>query len=246
MERKVLANFEHEGTKYHIVHPTQDELMSIDLEQRRAFAQAIRSGLLAEFEAKKVLAERGIWGEEQETEIRDLQLRVATLETQLEREEDEKAGKKLAFNLIECRGKLLTLINEKNKLSTQTAEGYASEAKNVLFAALCTLNEDGSKVFKDIEAFMQHPDHQFTAVCFGHTMLADVGLTEEDAKVEFTENKWLESHGYMEKDMPEFTKKYYAEVIEETTGIDVNPPPPEKQKPKGRKRGRPKTKTKKE
>jgi hypothetical protein len=249
MERKKLNKFEYNGKTYYIVHPTQKQLMKIDLEQRRAFAEAIRGGLLAEFEAKKVFAEKGIWGAEQESEIRDLQLRVATKEMELEKIEDEQIGKKLAFELVEERAKLLNLINEKTKLTAQTAEGYAAEAKNVLFAALCTIDDSNQPVFDSVEAFMQHTDHEFTAQCFGYAMLADVGLEEKDTKIKFVENEWLTKHGYMERDKTEFTKKYYAEVIEEVTGIDISASPKQEEKsvqqetkPAKRKRGRPKTK----
>jgi hypothetical protein len=251
MDRKQLIDFEYEGKQYRILHPTQEQLMKIDLEHRRAFAEAIRCNLLAEYEAKKMFEEKGIWGEEQEAEIRDLQVEVATNEMQLGKTDDEKEGRKIAIKLVEIRSKLLTLVNEKSKLSAQTAEGYASEAKNVLFAALCTVDDNCKPVFGDVEAFMQHADHEFTARCFGYALLADVGLKEEDTNIQFTENKWLVTHGYMEEKTSEFTKKYYAEHIGEATGIDLNAPPEQEEKPAEqeekpkRKRGRPR-KVKKE
>jgi len=209
-----LINFDYNGKKFSIVRPTQEDLMKIDMEHRKAFAEGVRNGLMTQFEAQKRFEKDGVWGSEDEEKMQMLQTEIVTIESELQKAKGAD-GRKMAFQLAEKRNALMELINHKTQLfSGQTAEGYAIENKTVMFAALCTVDKGGRRVFGDKKTFLDHEDHSFTATCYGKASLADYGMSEEDLNPEYLERKWLVDNGYVEKD-GSFTKQYYDEILEE-------------------------------
>lgn len=209
-----LLNFEYNGKKFAIVRPTQEDLMKIDMEHRKAFAEGVRNGLMTQFEAQKRFEKDGVWGKEDEEKMQMLQTEIVTIENELK---DKKGpdGRKLAFQLSEKRNSLMELINHKTQLfSGQTAEGYAIENKLVTFAALCTVDKSGKRVFGSKQAFIDNEDHSFTATCYGQASMADYGMNEDDLNPEYLERKWLVENGYIDSD-GNFTKQYYNEILEE-------------------------------
>lgn len=209
-----LINFDYKKEKFAIVRPTQNELMKIDMEYRRAFSDGIRCGLMTQFEAKKRFKKDGVWGDEEESNLQSLQMDIVTAENKL-KEKSGPEGRKIAFEITEKRNQLLELINDKTQLfSSQTAEGYAMENKTVMFASLCTVDSNGRKVFGSKEKFLAHNDHEFTATCFGQASLADYGMTEDDLNPQYSERKWLIDNEYIDGNS-NFTEKYYEEIIKE-------------------------------
>jgi len=213
-----LINFEYKKEKFAIVRPTQDDLMKIDMEYRRAFSDGIRCGLMTQFEAKKRFKKDGVWDDSDEECLQNLQMGIITAENKL-KEKTGAEGRKIAFEITEKRNELLELINDKTKLfSSQTAEGYAMENKTVMFASLCTIDNSGRRVFGNKEKFLAHNDHEFTATCFGQASLADYGMTEKDLNPEYAERKWLTDNEYIDDD-GNFTEKYYNEILQENNVV---------------------------
>ncbi|RKY43068.1 MAG: hypothetical protein DRP85_00805 [Candidatus Makaraimicrobium thalassicum] len=229
---KKLIEFTYEGKKYFILNPTQDQLLRIDLEYRRAFAEAVRNGIMTELEAKQIFEKTGVWGDEQEQKVRELQVQIVTAELELEKEEDEKKGKELAFKIMQLRNKLLDLITHKTRLfSSQTAEGYADEARTIQFAVECTVDENNQRIFNSRADFVNHPDTTFTATCYGYALLANAGLKEEDTRPDFAERRWLREHGYLNNE-DDLTDKYYKEIVADAIGTEAK----EAKKPRKRRR----------
>jgi hypothetical protein len=217
MAHKKLIEFEHEGKKYYVAAPTQEELLELDMAYRRAFSRAVREGLMTEFEAKRVFDRNGTWTQEHEEEIHRLQMAVVTMELELDKiEPDQKDGadgRKLCFDIMETRSKLLDLINHKTRLfSQQTAEGYADAVRVTSLTQLCTRDEAGERVFATPSAFSQRSDDAFAATCYSKAMLASAGLKEKDLEMQIPERTWLEENGYINT-AGMFTQKYYEEII---------------------------------
>lgn len=215
MERKALLKFEHDGKKYAILTPTQENLLQMDMQFRQAFSTAVREGLMTEFEAKRVFEKNGTWTDEHDKELSQLQMDIVQLELELEKIEAGKDGREIAFKVMDKRNKLLEMINYKSRLfSAQTVEGYAESIKIATLAYLCSVDQKGKLVFPTKEAFCASSDTELTAICYAKAMMANAGLNEEDLKIKFSEREWLNDQGYVDKE-GSFTKKYYDELVDE-------------------------------
>ena len=213
-KRKKLIEFEYKGKHYAIVAPTQEQLPIIDLEYRRAFSQAVREGLMTEFEAKRTFEKNGTWTEKNEKEIIELQMQIVSYELELEKIANEADGRMLSFKIMEARNKLLDLINHKSNLfSAQTVEGYANALRLSAVTYECTVDDKNERVFDNREAFCSCQDIEFAELCYSKAMLVDVGMSDEDINIKFMERAWLEKHGYMNDDST-FTQKYYDELMD--------------------------------
>lgn len=209
-----LIEFAYKSKEYAIKRPTQEELMEIDMEYRKGFSVAVRNNIMTEFESKKRFEKDDVWGEKNEDEMRKLQLEIVNMELELEKKEGVD-GRQIAFDLMDKRNKLIELLQYKTHLfKGQTAEGYASERKTLMFAALCAVEKSGKRVFKSLQDFLDHEDHEFTANCYGQASLADYGMNEEDLNPIHIENKWLKEQGYI-KDNGQLSEKYYQETLTE-------------------------------
>ena len=214
MDRKKLITFDFGQKPFHILAPTQQQLMRIDLEYRCAYSLAIRKGIMTELEAKQKFQEMGVWSEKQEKQLRDFQVQLANLELQLEGCTDEKDGKSLAFEILKTRNAMLDLSGHKTSIfSSQTAEGYATEAKRASLAALCSVDNEMNPVFGTIEAFSQNSNDSLVATCYAQAILADVGLSLEDISKPTMEREWLQSHGYINSANGELSEKYFKETV---------------------------------
>ena len=223
-----LATFNFKDKDFSIARPTQEELMEIDMEYRKGFSVAIRNNIMTEFESKKRFEKDGIWGETNEDEMRQLQLEIVNMELELEKK-DGSDGRTLAFDLMDKRNKLVELLQYKTHLfKGQTAEGYANERKTLMFSALCTMKAKGGRAFKDLQEFLDHEDHEFTANCYGQASLADYGMSEEDLNPVTLENKWLKEQGYVD-DKGQLSEKYYTETLTDG-GLTVKEDKPAKKK----------------
>jgi len=215
MAQKTLIEFEHESVKYHIVAPTQEQLLHMDMEYRKAFSKAVREGMMTEFEAKRTFEKNGTWTDEHEKEVTGLQMKIVALELDLEKTKDNKKGREIAFEIMGLRNKLMDLVNYKSRMmSTCTAEGYAETVKMAAFTYQCVMNEAGNLVFPNKKSFCEDADSALADKCFSHALLANMGMTAEDMELKLNEREWLEANGYL-GDEGQFTQKYYDELITE-------------------------------
>jgi hypothetical protein len=232
MEAKKLLKFEHDGKNYAMMAPTHEKLLEMDLKFRQAFSEAVRIGLMTEFEAKRIFEKNGTWTSENDKELTELQMAIVHLEMELDKIEDGDAGRLLAFDIMDKRNQLLEMINYKSRLfSAQTVEGYAESIKIATLTYLCTVDEKGELVFPTREAFYDHSDTELAATCYSKAMLVNAGMTEEDLKVEFSERDWLNDKGYVNKE-GSFTEKYYEALVEGSMPKDEKEAKPTKKRAK--------------
>lgn len=236
MARKKAIEFEYEGKKFALVMPTQQDALDMDLAYRRAFSHAVREGLMPEFEAKKIFSKTGVWTKTQEEEIQQLQMKIVGMELDLDKIDSAGIkGRVLSFEIIEVRNQLLELVNHKNSLfARQTAEGYGDAIRIATLAQLCTVDENGERIFVTYETYTSWPDDTFAALCYSKAMILTSGLDEKDFDYKASERKWLEEHGYISEDGV-LQKKYYEEVLS-VEGEKVKPKKRAKKKAKKKKR----------
>ena len=104
--------------------------------------EAKRKGLLAQEEKIKILCEQGVWSNEKEQEIKNLQEEILLNQTTLKKLIIASQVKNIKDVIKEKEDKLLNIIKEKNELLELTAESYASKKSNEYIIYLSLYKKD--------------------------------------------------------------------------------------------------------
>lgn len=215
--------------------PSQKVLSDGDFVYRQHFSKALRNGILTNAEAFKIMKTNGIWTDEHEKEVEDLRGKIKELETSFENpglSNDE--GLKLVDQIKELRLKLNELNSQYTSITDNTAENIANEYRLQFFAANCVVyNDNGRKVFKDLEDFISRGLEKITSDSYREALIANfeqiIGVSlSSDLNSELAENKWLSSRKLNEPSELEETN------VESETGTKTELSEPKKRgrKPK--------------
>ena len=104
--------------------------------------EAKRKGLLGQEEKIKILCEQGVWSNEKEQEIKNLQEEILLNQTTLKKLIIASQVKNVKDVIKEKEDKLLNIIKEKNELLELTAENYASKKSNEYIIYLSLYKKD--------------------------------------------------------------------------------------------------------
>lgn len=184
---------------FYIKAPTQEGIKGADRYRAKTWNQCLMDGILTKKELHKVLLDRGIWNEEKEKVEKKLGEEIFELEKKLFLGDGTKKakisdGKKIAMEMKELRLKLRDHIAEKIAMEENTAEALADNARFDFLVSECVFNEDGTRVYKDIEDYNQRSSDEVSIL--GASNLAQL-LYQYDSKFEesLPENVWLKKLG---------------------------------------------------
>jgi hypothetical protein len=182
-----------QDTTVFFVRPTVSELMQIDMEYRRIYSEAVRTGIMAEAEARKIFRKSGAWDKSDEDKISNLSLAVAQSLAQLTDKLSSEEGVKLATQINTMRGELMGLIGQRIELFANTAEGIANENRIHKLIELCCVRADTKEKFFDsrdgYELFVQSNKDTLSSI-FREAYAFEYGQVEE-AMAEWPEVKYL-------------------------------------------------------
>lgn len=188
-----------EESKYLFRELSQVILSGGDLVYREYFSKAIRSGVMTQAEAIKILRDREIWGKEQEDKMLELQIELVNAEVALS-DFDKKDEESLRnFNKIkELRSEIDTLRSVKTSVTENTAESMAAEMRTQFFASECVVYyKSREKVFSSLKDFLARLDEQVATDSYKEALICNyekqLGISlPKDFKVTLPEDEWLE------------------------------------------------------
>ncbi len=124
--------------------PNVSEVMDIDMEYRRSYSEAVRAGVMADAEAKKIFKKSGTWSKAEEDAISNISMQLVGLSKDLNEAKVEKHtdNLKLVQRATDLRTELMRLIQTKTDLFSNTAEALAGEQKMHKFIELCLISCD--------------------------------------------------------------------------------------------------------
>jgi hypothetical protein len=141
-------------TSIYFKRPSVDQLSIIDLEYRKMFAHAIKQGVMAEAEARKVYKNSGAWTDKDDKELSQLAENVAKLSSVLNEDDGTKGGERMVGTLATMRADLLKKISERTDLFYNTAEGLANEQRMHKFIEICCYRgDDDDPMFDNRNAY---------------------------------------------------------------------------------------------
>ncbi len=175
-----------EKVELHIHQPnTKEEGIASD-SYAKAFTSALinEPDILTRKQMLKVLNERGVWGDKEESKVEDLRDEMRAIELTV-----AKMRKRGNFNdsvmarhrdtWKQKRLELNTLLSEKNSYLTHTTEGRAEEAEVRTRLSLCVKYPDGRRVWESPQDIDNETDRGALVRLINASILFWAGLTQE-------------------------------------------------------------------
>jgi hypothetical protein len=196
MKKEVVFN---EQT-YYVAKPTAPDEAKAKLQQSRVFNTCISNGCCLRTQLNKTLKNSGIWDEEDDNYVdglsKDIQDKLAKIDAG---GIDIMEARQLAIEVNRQRMELINKLSVLREHDSLTAEGQADDAYFDSLVSSCCFNEDGTKVFKSYEDYINRSREdlsiklaqELSGLVFGNTNFAK----------ELPENKFLVEFGFVDEDM---------------------------------------------
>jgi hypothetical protein len=147
-----------------------DETLDIerkcDVEFHIAYTELMQKGIMPKATLEKMMLNKGIWGEEEDKRLEDLQQKLAQLNIELEAAETHEKGLGIANEMGLLRAECLNLVEVKAAVLSNSCESLADNIRRDAFLAYATVYADtGKNVFKDYDDFLsraQANEHKLT------------------------------------------------------------------------------------
>ncbi len=186
-----------------------------DFIYREYFSKAIRAGVMTNAEALKILKDRDVWGEAQEKEVIDLQIKLYGLENNLKELKKRDASSLSLYDEIKrVRRDLQQLNNVRSNVLDNTAESMAAEMRTQFFASECSVyNNTGHRVFSDLKDFLNRLDEHTTTDSYRQALIINyekalgITLPKDLSETSLPEDEWLNGVRASEEEAEKPTKK---------------------------------------
>lgn len=202
---KVQNGDKEEIVKIIVKKPNNALLSQAQRVAAKSWTECTRDGIMTKKELEKFMKANDIWNDDKEAsqkkitqEINELerQLFIGTKGTRLSKSE----GKRIAIQMRIKRNELRDLISDRMSFEQNTAEAISDNARFDFLVANCTYNENGEKVYKDLDDYTQNADGEigFAAA----TALAQLMYSiDKDFESRLPENKFLKMFNFVNEDL---------------------------------------------
>lgn len=147
-----------EERKYFLGMPTSEQIKQAEWHYSKVYNKALIDGVATEAEMTDILRKRGIYGEEHEKKVRNLQYSIAAKTVEMEQEKDDRKRHELAVEVSKLRDELYQWNQRLTGPLSNTCEQMANDAKTEYLTSAVVQKEDGSAVWASYDAFLNEPD----------------------------------------------------------------------------------------
>jgi len=211
MSKKNKAEvFDFKGKSYAILAPTSKVNEDASMEYNRMFSKSLRNGALLRESLDSFMREQNLWDDEQEEQYNSLLADIS------EKEKVLKLGgiklseaKDIAIQLRALRNLVRALIQQRNSLDVNTAQGQAENARFNYLLIHCLVYNDRAddngnfvRVYDTMDDFSSDEEggesvSVLAAEKFAHFYF---GL-DKDYESDLPENQFLKEHNFSDKDL---------------------------------------------
>jgi len=207
-KKKKAEVFEFKGDTYAILSPTSKINEDASMEYNRVFSKSLRNGALLRESLDSFMRDQGLWDDQRETEYNKLLLEIGDKEKILKLGGIKLSeAKDIALDIKIARNLVRTMIEHRNSLDVNTAQGQAENARfNYLLINCLVYNDktdaDGKfeRVYKTNDDFSSDDGGENSVAALAAERFAEFyfGL-EKDYESTLVENKFLEEHDFSDK-----------------------------------------------
>lgn len=187
-----------------------------------AFTDAIKSNAVVRAKMDDVLREQGIWDDEKEEKLVELQNEIIKAERVLAQGGISlKKAKSIALEMKKTRDKIRELLMDRNSLDNNSAEGQADNTRFNYLVTVCTVYKDTEKpYFKDMDDYLEKNTDP-VAVKAAQVLANMLYGLSEDYEQDLAENKFLKKYKFIDEKLRLINDKGQL-VDEENRLIDEN------------------------
>lgn len=195
------TNSDGEEVVVYVVKPKQKDYTGAKTASNKAFKEAIESGAFLRSRVDEVMREQGLWDDQKEERLSELNKSIRENERKLKRggiELDE--AKKIALEMSDSRREMTQLLAKTRELDSFTVEGQAENAQFDYLVSVCVVDEEGKRVFKDMEDYREKSEESYayeSAVALSKM----VYNMDDEWEKELPENKFLLEYGFIDDDL---------------------------------------------
>lgn len=219
-EERVFTSKDKDGNEVEVKFNNLNQvvLSKGDFIYREYFSKAIRAGVMTNAEALKILKDRDIWGETQEKEVVNLQVKLYELEGELKKQDKRDATSLFMYDEIKkVRRDMQQASSVRSNVLDNTAESMAAEMRTQFFASECSVyNNTGQRVFSDLKDFLKRLDENIATDSYRQALIINyekalgITLPKDLSEASLPEDEWLDGVRASEEEKAEKPKKKVA------------------------------------
>jgi len=207
-ENERIVDVETDGGKIKIIVRKPSNKVTSDAQRVAAltWTQCIQDGVMTKQELDQFMKRKGIWGEEKETEQKEVVEALQALEKELYlgggRGKTMKLSeaKEKALDMRRTRAKLRGLLSEKIALENNTAESLSENSKFDYMVANCTFFENGDQVYPTLDDYEKNSDDDI-AFEAASTLAELMYSVNQDFEEKLPENRFLKKFKLVNDDL---------------------------------------------
>lgn len=199
------------ANKYYIAMPTSDDIRGADWQYSKIYTKSLVEGITTAAEMNDILLRRGVVGPEFDQRQKELTDELAKKVAKLQATDDLEEKQLLAVDVANAREELFNWNQRLNGPMANTCEQMADDARLEYLTANIVENKDGSKVWSDINSFLNEKNQALAMRARFEVMLYLQGL-DSDFLEKTPEALAMKE---VEEDMQKKTAEVLAELEEE-------------------------------
>lgn len=201
---KVKSGDKEETIKIVVKKPSNALVSQAQRVAAKVWTECTRDGIMTKKELEKFMKAHDIWNDEKESHQKEITQEINNLERQLfigskGKRLSKSEGKRIAIQMRLKRIELRELISERMSFEQNTAEAISDNSRFDYLVANCTYNENGQKVYKDLDDYTENSDSEigFAAATALAQMMYSI---DKDFEARLPENKFLKMFNFVNDD----------------------------------------------
>ncbi len=189
------------NVKLDTLKPTQKQESMAMKSYYRVYNARLEQGAPLRMQVMDILKTRGLWSEEKEAKVVELQKDVTDKEYTLEAGGIKlSVARDVALDLLHTRNTLADLLTSHNELDNITVEAQADNAKFNHLVSLCTIdNKTKEPHFKSLDDY-ENPDNVVVATLAGEQLYSLIYNTDSDFISKLPEHVFLKEYKLVNDD----------------------------------------------
>lgn len=187
-------NEQNEDIKIVLHTPTASQLKDAQFISAGAFQEGVKKKLMLRETLVEYLREQGIWSDEKEQQLKDLNKQLSDGERRLARGGAEgftkEQAKKLALDMRGWRMKQAELLAKTRELDEYTAQSFAENARFDYLVSVCAKYDDNRQVFSSLEDYKEKAEKPY-AIAAATGLAKLIHNFNENWEKDLPENKFL-------------------------------------------------------
>jgi hypothetical protein len=190
-----------EDKTYFIKKPGPRESHKAQIVYNKAFKEALDNGGILAEKMGEYLKTQGVWDDAREAESKSLRSHIQDLLSSL-----NKGGiplskaRQIALEVAQKRKELTSLLLGRQSYDANCVEGVAQSQQFDFLVSCCVLNEDGSQVWPNVEAYWDAAEEKWAAKLAQEFSTFAYGL-DDGYEQNLPENKFLIKYKFVDKDL---------------------------------------------